>query len=99
MTGRENVVWPGSAGAAIQEIERCHEEWTSFIDSMDEADLRSDERCRWPFKGQSLCSLALWLNVELMKNAAEIGAARFLLYRKLRCLRRGRRIRVHQTSV
>lgn len=78
MTGRENVVWPGSARAAIQEIERCHEEWASFIDSMDEADLRSDERCRWPFKEQSLCSLALWLNVELMKNAAEIGAARFL---------------------
>ncbi len=74
--GEEEAAWCKTYSGL--QVRRADGKWTSFIDSMDEADLRSDERCRWPFKGQSLCSLALWLNVELMKNAAEIGAARFL---------------------
>lgn len=30
------------------------------------------------FEGKSMDSLALWVNMEFMKNAAEIGAGRFL---------------------
>lgn len=39
---------------------------------------QSSEFCKWPFEGQTMYSLALWLNVEFMKNVAEIGAGRFL---------------------
>ncbi|MDO5601185.1 MAG: DinB family protein [Oscillospiraceae bacterium] len=75
---KKEVLWPGSAKAAVDEIKRCHDEWVAFITSLDEEDLRSAALCRWPFEGQSLCALALWLNAEFMKNTAEIGAARFL---------------------
>ena len=45
---------------------------------LDENELCSSEPCRWHFEGKSMDSLALWVNMEFMKNAAEIGAGRFL---------------------
>lgn len=67
------------------QIRNADNKWTvdwleseAFIESLDEKELQSGELCRWPFEGQSMCSLALWLNAEFMKNVAEIGAARFL---------------------
>ena len=75
---KEDVVWPGSAALAIREIQKCHEEWIALIGSLSDEDLRSTELCKWPFEGQSLYALALWLHVEFMKNTAEIGSARFL---------------------
>lgn len=41
-------------------------------------ELAIDEIGRWPFEGQNMYSLILWINVGFMKNAAEIGSARFL---------------------
>ena len=75
---KEDVKWLGSVDLVIKEIEHCHDEWVDFIGSLSDHELQSTDLCRWPFENQSMCSLALWLNVELMKNAAEIGAARFL---------------------
>ena len=75
---KEDVKWPGNIKAVIREINRCHEEWVAFIDSMSEEELLSDELCHWPFSGQSMATLALWLNSEFMKNVAEIGTCRFL---------------------
>lgn len=45
---------------------------------LDENELHFGELCRWPFEGKSMYSLALWGNMEFMKNAAEVGAGRFL---------------------
>ena len=36
------------------------------------------ERTRWPFQGRPFGDVVAWANVELTKNAAEIGYARFL---------------------
>ncbi|HAP9398249.1 TPA: DinB family protein, partial [Enterococcus faecium] len=33
---------------------------------------------KWPLEDRNLADTALWLNAEFMKNAAEIGYARFL---------------------
>lgn len=33
---------------------------------------------RWPFKDRPFADVVAWLNIELAKNAAEIGYARFL---------------------
>jgi len=41
-------------------------------------DLRSRQRTRWPFQDRPFGDVVAWLNVELTKNAAEIGYARFL---------------------
>ena len=42
------------------------------------ADLQSTERPRWPFCDRPFGDVVAWVNVELTKNAAEIGYARFL---------------------
>lgn len=41
-------------------------------------DMRSQERTRWPFKDRPFGDVIAWVNVELTKNAAEIGYVRFL---------------------
>jgi len=74
----EDSPWPGSAGKAIMDIHACHEKWVELLKSMTEAEFEDTAKCRWPFTGRSFASLALWLNAELMKNAAEIGSGRFL---------------------
>ena len=50
---------------------------TALADLTDD-DLRSTERTRWPFQDRPFGDLIGWANVELTKNAAEIGYARFL---------------------
>lgn len=75
---KEDIAWPGSVKLAIDEIKKCHREWIAFVESLSEEELCSDRMCKWPFEGQNMYSLILWLNVEFMKNVAEIGSARFL---------------------
>jgi hypothetical protein len=43
---------------------------------MSDDDLRSVERTRWPFRGRPFGDVVAWVNVELTKNAAELGYAR-----------------------
>ncbi len=75
---KDDVKWPGDTSRAIIEIRNCHDEWIHFVNSLSEEELSSSTLCRWPFDGQNMYSLLLWLNAELMKNASEIGFARFL---------------------
>lgn len=44
---------------------------------IDEA-FASAELTRWPFTGRPFADVVAWLKLELMKNAAEVGSARFL---------------------
>ena len=75
---KEDVIWPGNVKLAIDEIGKCHREWIKFVETLSEQELCSDKMCKWPFEGQNMYSLMLWLNVEFMKNVAEIGSDRFL---------------------
>ena len=75
---REDVRWPGAAEPTRAWLTGLHDEWKVAISDMPEAELGSAERTRWPFTGESFYRLAGWLNLELMKNAAEIGYCRFL---------------------
>jgi len=75
---REDVRWPGTATAAVEWIRRLHEEWLYHLSELADAEFMSVERCRWPLSGRPFIEIVLWLNVELMKNAAEIGYCRFL---------------------
>lgn len=77
-TAKEDIVWSGSVGLAIDEIRECHKEWIEFVESLSDEELYSEKMCKWPFEGQNMYSIILWLNVEFMKNVAEIGSARFL---------------------
>ena len=73
----ERVAWPGTADAVRAEVGRLEVRWRSALD-LGPADLRSSERTRWPFRDRPFGDVVAWVNVELTKNAAEIGYARFL---------------------
>lgn len=75
---KEDVVWPGSVERAKEKILLLHDKWVEKINNMSDEDMISEEYACWPFAGKSFIDIALWLNVELMKNAAEIGSGRFL---------------------
>ncbi len=75
---RENVTWPGNANDVRVEIDRLAGEWQNVLERITADDLRSTERTRWPFRDRPYGDVLAWVNIELTKNAAEIGYARFL---------------------
>lgn len=75
---RQDVLWPGSAEAARERIGELAAEWRERITQLTDADLRDVERTRWPFAEKPFSDVLGWLNVELAKNAAELGYVRFL---------------------
>ena len=75
---REAVTWPGSADAVRAEVSRLEARWRSVLEQATPAGLQSTERTRWPFRDRPFGDVVAWANVELTKNTAEIGYARFL---------------------
>jgi hypothetical protein len=75
---REDVTWPGDADAVRAWIARLAGEWQAALDQVTDDDLRSARRTHWPFRDRPFGDVVAWANVELTKNAAEIGYARFL---------------------
>lgn len=51
---------------------------TGRLPELTDDDLRSPDRTRWPIQGKPFRDVVAWVNIELTKNAAEIGYARFL---------------------
>ncbi|WP_415064501.1 hypothetical protein [Lacrimispora sp.] len=52
--------------------------WVSKLNRLSDAEYVSKQYTKWPLIDRSFLDTALWLNGELMKNAAEIGYGRFL---------------------
>jgi hypothetical protein len=75
---RESVLWPGTADDVRAWIGRRREEWRVVVEQASPNDLGSTTRARWPFQDRPFGDVIAWVNVELTKNAAEIGYARFL---------------------
>jgi hypothetical protein len=75
---REHIRWPGGAHDVRSWISRLHDEWRAALGMVSADDLRSTERTRWPFQHRPFGDVVAWVNIELTKNAAEIGYARFL---------------------
>jgi hypothetical protein len=75
---REKVLWPGEAAAVRGWIRTLHDEWAVILARSDADDLHLTRATRWPFTDRPFGDLIAWVNVELTKNAAEIGYARFL---------------------
>jgi hypothetical protein len=75
---REAVTWPGTADGVREWLGRLRSEWVAAVDNLSDSDLRSTQRTRWPFADRPFGDVVAWVNVELTKNAAEIGYARFL---------------------
>lgn len=81
---REDVMWPGSAGAVRGWLSQLQGEWGRVLEQTTDDDLRSAQRTRWPFQDRPFGDVVAWVNVELTKNAAELGYARFLYAVRLR---------------
>lgn len=75
---REQVVWPGNADYVREWLGRLQREWRAVLAHVTDDDLRSTRRTRWPFRDRPFGDVIAWVNIELTKNAAEIGYARFL---------------------
>ena len=75
---RASVIWPGSADEVRAWLDRLRMEWRQVLERVTDDELRSAERTRWPFQDRPFGDVIAWVNVELTKNAAEIGYARFL---------------------
>lgn len=75
---REDVTWPGTADAVRDRLGGFATQWRVRLERATPDELRSAERTRWPFTSRPFGDVVAWVNVELTKNAAEIGYARFL---------------------
>jgi DinB superfamily len=75
---REDVMWPGNADDVRAWVGRLQERWRSALEQVTDDELRSAQRTRWPFQDRPFGDVIAWVNLELTKNAAEIGYARFL---------------------
>lgn len=72
---REDVTWPGEADAVRNKLHGLRDRWLAAIETVD---LAASRASRWPMRDQSFGDVMAWANIELSKNAAEIGYARFL---------------------
>lgn len=75
---RQEISWPGTAEATRQRIAQLASQWRERLSQLTDADLLDVERTRWPFADKPFSDVVGWLNVELAKNAAELGYVRFL---------------------
>lgn len=72
------IVWPGTA-ETIPEIRSLHARWHELLATLTPADLAAPSAFPWgPEADRSVADTLLWLNVELTKNASEIGMLRML---------------------
>lgn len=75
---REDIQWSGSTIAVKEKIIKLRDEWKTILTTISDEEFLSCKRTKWPFEDKPFYELAAWLNLELMKNAAEIGYCRFL---------------------
>jgi hypothetical protein len=75
---REDVRWPGNAAVVRQRLFELNAAWRGRLEALGDAELLAARTSSWPRPGQSLADVFAWANVELTKNAAELGYARFL---------------------
>lgn len=74
---REDVGWPGDPEGLRLHLGRLHDQWRERLSNFTD-DALIGRKAVWPFQTRSLADLFAWANVELTKNAAEIGYVRFL---------------------
>lgn len=75
---RNDVTLPGSVDEVKRRIGDLKEQWVSKLAALEDAELAATKLTKWPFTDKPFYTVAAWLNMELMKNASEIGYCRFL---------------------
>lgn len=75
---RENVLWPGNVKLVKDVIWELHNKWMDSFGELSDDEICLKNRTKWPFEDMPFYDLFGWMNLELMKNASEIGYCRFL---------------------
>jgi len=75
---RESVTWPGDAERVRLALHAHHQTWWAVLDAREGTRSPLPAESRWPFAGRPMDEVLAWVNLELMKNAAELGQVRFL---------------------
>jgi hypothetical protein len=75
---REDVAWPGSAEGVRSVLSARRAEWLDLLEPPAGSGRQVPREALWPFADRPFADVVAWLNLELMKNAAEIGNTRFL---------------------
>lgn len=75
---REDIICYGNIKETKEKIRLLHNRWEKVLTELSVDEIISIDRTKWPFTDRAFHELAAWLNLELMKNAAEIGYCRFL---------------------
>jgi hypothetical protein len=75
---RDDVTWPGDVENVKLRIDELRRAWRAHVERLSDDELRDTARTRWPFQDKPFADVVSWLNIELTKNAAELGYARFL---------------------
>ena len=69
---REHVTWPGT-GDSMVAIEGLQERWLGHLAHLNESDFSSGDLTAWPYTdGRPFRLVVAWVNIELMKNVAEM---------------------------
>lgn len=73
------VSWPGDGAAAMARIRGLAEQWRKLLAELTIDRMSEPAPFPWsPADGRTVTDTALWVTVELTKNAAEIGQLRLL---------------------
>lgn len=67
----------GNVQAAKEKITELADRWEEVLTNLSDEKFLSNEHTKWPITNLPFHKVACWLNLELMKNAAEIGFCRF----------------------
>jgi hypothetical protein len=75
---QESVICPSTSNDARSWLLSLHDRWIELLSTVSDEDLLSSAKTRWPFQNRPFADVIAWVNIELTKNASELGYARFL---------------------
>src|SRR5215813_812277 len=76
---RTEITWPGSAYATKLWLAGLHDRWLRILDGLTDERLAETATFPWASRtDRTIADAIAWVNVELMKNAAEIAQLRII---------------------
>ena len=76
---RSDVAWAGSGSTAVSRLRDLAAQWRELLTGLAVDELEQSSSFPWgPNTGHTVAHTALWVNIELTKNIAEIGQLRLI---------------------
>lgn len=73
---RTSITWPGAA-ESMEAIDGLRVRWLDRLETLTPDDLNRGDLTKWPYSdGRPFGQIAGWVNIELMKNVAEMSQLR-----------------------